>query len=326
MKKNIAPQIFDIDTKNDGLDWKCMFCQDMAILATMFPGGISLLWDSQFCTRESWEMQKQPLSYWEFAGETPMLNIWMFQGKSFPYFPYRTSIHLCAIKKTISKFLICLGHFEVLDSTVQPKKKSFFQGKNPSPSCTRTRRLENLDTWKSLQVTVVSDGFFPHWQTNKNICAAVKVGKHVYFKDWDWTSEKKIVETTNYIWNPFKKTHWATSHQLLSFFLLYLLFRIDFFGKKNSETLYQPTHFVKQMHRCFRNSGQLGILKLWACLTNLKLRGKRWFSVQENLARVFWEIYGLINLFFLVPAPEKSVGLCGSNSPQNHGGIQENHN
>lgn len=260
MKKNIAPQIFDIDTKNDGLDWKCMFCQDMAILATMFPGGISLLWDSQFCTRESWEMQKQPLSYWEFAGETPMLNIWMFQGKSFPYFPYRTSIHLCAIKKTISKFLICLGHFEVLDSTVQPKKKSFFQGKNPSPSCTRTRRLENLDTWKSLQVTVVSDGFFPHWQTNKNICAAVKVGKHVYFKDWDWTSEKKIVETTNYIWNPFKKTHWATSHQLLSFFLLYLLFRIDFFGKKTQKPC---TNQLILLNKCIGVSGILANLEFW---------------------------------------------------------------
>lgn len=140
MKKNIAPRIFDIDTKNDGLDWKCMFCQDMAILATMFPGGISLLWDSQFCTRESWEMQKQPLSYWEFAGETPMLNIWMFQGKSFPY---RTSIHLCAITKTISKFLICLGHFEVLDSTVQPKKKSFFQWKKSV-----TIMYQNQTSWK----------------------------------------------------------------------------------------------------------------------------------------------------------------------------------
>lgn len=34
--------------------------------------------------------------------------------------------------------------------------------------------------------------------------------------------------------------------------------------------------------------------------------------MQEKLARVFWEIYGLINLFFPVPAPEKSGGLCGS--------------
>lgn len=172
-KKNIAPRIFDIDTKNDGLDWKCMFCQDMAILATMFPGGISLLWDSQFCTRESWEMQKQPLSYWEFAGETPMLNIWMFQGKSFPY---RTSIHLCAIKKQSPNSWFVWDILRSLTPQYSQKKRVFFREKIrhhhvPEPDVLKTWILE-----KAFKLQLFRTGFSPTGKQTKTYMRQLRWG------------------------------------------------------------------------------------------------------------------------------------------------------
>ena len=58
---------------------------------------------------------------------------------------------------------MCLGHFEVLNSTVQPKNK-FFSGEKlrrhhhvPEPDILKTRILE-----KAFKLQLVSDRFFPH--------------------------------------------------------------------------------------------------------------------------------------------------------------------
>ena len=227
MKKNIAPQNFNIDTKNDGLEHVC------SVKTWLFwlPCFREVFLFSEFLSSAPERVGRCRNNLFPIGSLLVKIPCWTFgcfQGKSFPY---RTSIHLCAIKKQSPNS----WYFWDILRSVTPQynqKTSFFQGKNPSPSCTRTRRLENLDTWKSLQVTVVSDGFFPHRQTNKNIYAAVKVGKHVYFKDWDWTSEKKIVETTNYIWNPFKKPTEPPVTNYCPFFYCIYFFGSIFLGKK----------------------------------------------------------------------------------------------
>lgn len=111
------------------------------------------------------------------------------------------------------------------------QKTSFFQGKNSAV----TIMYQNPTSWKLGYLKKPSSyswfrtGFSPTGKQTKTYMRQSKWGS-TFFNYQDWTSEKNS-------WNhqldldSLQKTHWATSHQLLSCFLIYF-FGLIFWGIK----------------------------------------------------------------------------------------------